>query len=150
MTWKAIDMAEETCIVYDYARLESVANVLQGLMGRVSIFTFIGSLGAGKTSLIRTILQQCGVKEIIASPTFTYMNMYVNEHGQIFYHFDLYRIQDIDSFIQAGFDEYLHVPHSFVFIEWPEVVMPLLKDDVCHARIEYYEHNQRMICYKIG
>ncbi len=91
------------------------------------IFAFTGSLGAGKTTLVRSLLQACGVTGVISSPTFTYVNIYTNNHGQKFYHFDLYRITTVQEFIDAGFDEYLNDQQAYVFIEWPEVIMPFFE-----------------------
>ena len=75
--------------------------------------------------------------DYITSPTFTYVNRYKNESDQTFYHFDCYRLGSLDDFVLAGFDEYLYEPNSWSFIELPEVVMPLLKKNVCHVVIEH-------------
>ena len=70
------------------------------------IFTFTGPLGAGKTTLIKTFLKECGVNGGVTSPTFTYVNTYKTDDGKTFHHFDLYRLSDLQSFLSAGFDEY--------------------------------------------
>lgn len=130
-------------IIFGQDELPQVAKDLVALMDRYKVFTFTGPLGAGKTSLIRHMLELKGVTQPITSPTFTYVNVYENEQGQLFYHFDLYRIETLDAFISAGFNEYLYVPNSWTFIEWPEVILPLLTDSVCHCNLEY--HDQKRI-----
>lgn len=130
-------------IIFGHDELPQVAKELVCLMDRYKIFTFTGPLGAGKTSLIRQMLELKGVTQPITSPTFTYVNLYENEQGQLFYHFDLYRIETLDAFISAGFNEYLYVPNSWAFIEWPEAIMPLLTESVCHCTLEY--HDQKRI-----
>jgi tRNA threonylcarbamoyladenosine biosynthesis protein TsaE len=102
------------------------------------IFTFQGPLGAGKTTVIKELLKQCGVKEIITSPTFTYVKQYKpdnlhldnlhldNKHCKKFYHFDLYRLTSLDSFLELGFDEYLNDNQGCSVIEWPEIIFELL------------------------
>jgi tRNA threonylcarbamoyladenosine biosynthesis protein TsaE len=125
--------------------LQQVAVLLKNLMDSCKIFTFTGSLGAGKTTLIQLLLRQCNVKGPITSPTFTYVNVYHNDLQQTFYHFDLYRIKSVDDFIYAGFDEYFHQPNSWCFIEWPEVIAPLLTHNVCHVAIEYVHEGTRKI-----
>lgn len=130
-------------IIYSKDQIEQIAQELITLMKDCKIFTFNGPLGAGKTTLIRQMLQQMGVAQPVTSPTFTYVNLYENPQGQLFYHFDLYRIESLDSFMSAGFDEYLYAPHSWAFIEWPEVIMPLLTHNVCQCDIEY--HDQKRI-----
>ncbi len=124
-------------IIYCLDQLPEVAKKLIALMPQCAVFTFTGPLGAGKTSLVREMLRQLGIKGAVASPTFTYVNRYENPQGQTFYHFDLYRIVDKQDFIAAGFDEYLYQPNSWVFIEWPEPIMPLLNKNVCHVKIDY-------------
>lgn len=124
-------------IIFDESNITDVAQQLVALMAECQIFTFTGPLGAGKTTLIRTMLKECGVTQPITSPTFTYLNVYENQKGQLFYHFDLYRLASIDEFRAAGFDEYLYQPQSWAFIEWPAVIMPVLKEKVCHITLDY-------------
>ena len=133
----------ERRIVAGLDELPVIIEFLKSLLNVCSVFTFTGSLGAGKTTLIRSLLKNCGVKEAITSPTFTYLNLYKNEQGQEFYHFDCYRLKQLSDFLAAGFDEYLYADGCWTFIEWPEIVMPLLKRKVCHVSIEHYGPNQR-------
>jgi tRNA threonylcarbamoyladenosine biosynthesis protein TsaE len=95
-------------------------------MDNINIFTFKGPLGAGKTTLIKEILKDVGVSEVITSPTFAYVNTYTNDKGQTFHHFDLYRLDSLESFLSLGFDEYLYQKDSYCFIEWPEIINELL------------------------
>src|SRR5439155_12466456 len=95
-----------------------------------AVFTFSGTLGSGKTTLVQSLLESCGVMEHVTSPTFTYVNCYKNNRGETFYHFDVYRIKNCQDFIQAGFDEYLYQPNSWAFIEWPESILSLLDHQV--------------------
>ncbi len=133
----------EKRIIAGLDELPVVIEYLKSLLSVCSIFTFTGSLGAGKTTLIRSLLKDYGVNGAITSPTFTYLNLYKNDQGQTFYHFDCYRLKTLNDFLAAGFDEYLYESQSWTFIEWPEIVMPLLKQQVCHVRIEYCGPDQR-------
>lgn len=133
---------------YTLDEIDDVVEELYGLMGSCAIFTFTGPLGAGKTAIIKKLLARCGVKDLVTSPTFTYVNLYSNNEGEGFYHFDLYRIQEIEDFIAAGFDEYLYVPDSWAFIEWPEVIMSILDHAVCHVMLDYISENERRISIK--
>jgi tRNA threonylcarbamoyladenosine biosynthesis protein TsaE len=138
-------MNKKTFIVSE-KELDQVIDYLFDLMKDIHIFTFIGSLGAGKTTIIRQILKKWGIEGKITSPTFSYLNIYVNNLGEHFYHFDLYRINTMDQFLAAGFDEYLHMPQSWSFIEWPTVILPLLnKEKSCNITIEYAENNAKRI-----
>ncbi len=111
------------------------------LLKKYSIFTFTGPLGAGKTTLIRSILRQCGVVGVVTSPTFGYVNSY-QSNGVTYNHFDLYRIASVDEFMAFGFDEYFAKNDSVSFVEWPDVISSLLasqelKSKVCDIKIDY-------------
>lgn len=138
-------MKQELSIVYGLDELPMVTEQIKKLLNMYSFFTFTGSLGAGKTTLVRSVLRSCGVQGVIASPTFTYVNVYENEQGDTFYHFDLYRIDSLRTFMDMGFDEYLNTPNSWVFIEWPEVILPLLSKGVCHCFIEYHQGGDKRL-----
>lgn len=105
-----------------------VKDVFIPKMNDLNIFTFKGSLGAGKTTIIKQILKESGVKEVITSPTFAYVNSYKNNERQTFHHFDLYRLDSLESFLSLGFDEYLYQPDSYCFIEWPEIIDELFQN----------------------
>ena len=117
--------------------MEVIARDLVKKMPITKIFTFSGPLGAGKTTLVQEIFKKLGVEEPVQSPTYTYMSIYRLPENKILYHFDLYRLKTEDDFIGTGFDEYLYKPNSWCFIEWPEVIDNLLKDDVCHIMFDY-------------
>ena len=143
-------MKEKNTIIYTNDEVSKVAQQLIVLRQTCAIFTLTGSLGAGKTTLVREMLRLCGVEGSITSPTFTYVNLYANKQEQTFYHFDCYRITELDQFIQAGFDEYLYLPDSWCFIEWPEMIMPLLTNKACHISIDYHGIDKRELSYKIS
>lgn len=141
--------ADNGTITYGVDEITKVADFLRTLRGKCKIFTFVGSLGAGKTTLVRSLLKQCGVEGSITSPTFTYVNCYKNGQGEIFYHFDCYRIEILDDFIEAGFDEYLYQENSWCFIEWPELIVPLLDHAVCYITIDYISNEERVLSYRV-
>ena len=110
------------------------------------IFTFEGFLGAGKTTLIKEFVRVLGVTEEVTSPTFAYVNTYQAPDGVLIYHFDLYRIESIDQFLDLGFDEYLQDTNGICLIEWPEVIDELLKDEyahqVCAIRLNHLDSDE--------
>jgi tRNA threonylcarbamoyladenosine biosynthesis protein TsaE len=129
---------------YTLDAIEPVVDELYELFKTADIMTFSGPLGAGKTTLVQHLLRRCGVTGVIVSPTFSYVHTY-RVDGQLFHHFDLYRLQSMDDFVQAGFDEYLYQPGAQVLIEWPEIIEPLLGKSVCRVGIEYLEENVRSV-----
>lgn len=134
-------------ILFSLEEVGSIAKKIQEELATCKVVTFDGPLGAGKTTLVRTLLLQLGVHGPITSPTFNYLNQYENQRGQTFYHFDCYRLASLNDFLAAGFDEYLYQHNSWTFIEWPEIVRPLLTHNVCHVSLDYYE-NKRSISWE--
>lgn len=132
-------------IIFGLEDIPAIVDTLYNTMNTCKVFTFEGPLGAGKTTIIRDLLKKCGINQPITSPTFTYVNVYENKKGQLFYHFDLYRLHSLDEFIDAGFDELLYLENSWAFIEWPEIIMPLVKKQVCKVTLDYHEDNKRLI-----
>lgn len=132
-------------IKYTLQDIDTVAEQLQRMTDQYAVFTFTGSLGAGKTTLVKVLLERLGVQELVTSPTFTYVNVYTTAAGITIYHFDLYRIDSLQAFVHAGFDEYLYQPKSIVMMEWPEPVMPLLTHKACHLTIEYKDAETRVL-----
>ena len=132
-------------MVYSLNGHDKLVQELKKLMGKCQVFTFTGPLGAGKTTTIKALLKNCGVTVPVTSPTFTYVNAYENSQGQHFYHFDLYRIGSVQEFQEQGFDEYLYQSNSWAFIEWPEVIEPLLTRDVCAVAFDYHSDADKRI-----
>lgn len=132
-------------IIYSLDDHEVVIQELKKLMSTVQVFAFNGPLGAGKTTTIKALLRSCGVTDVITSPTFTYVNEYKNNQGEHFYHFDLYRIGSIEEFQAQGFDEYLYQLGSWAFIEWPEVIKPLLTHNVCWVTFDYHDDPEKRV-----
>ena len=95
---------------------------------------FYGGLGAGKTHFIQGICRGMGVREHVASPTFTIVNEY-DALGIKIYHFDFYRIHSIDEILQLGFEEYLSAG-GISLIEWAGKAGILLPARRLDIRIE--------------
>ena len=103
-----------------------------------------GEMGAGKTTLIKTIGKLLGVEQVINSPTFSIVNEYETNTGEIIYHFDCYRIETIREALEIGLPEYLESGNR-CFIEWAEHISSLLPDDVCKIKIFVDVFHQRRL-----
>ncbi|MBP6891966.1 tRNA (adenosine(37)-N6)-threonylcarbamoyltransferase complex ATPase subunit type 1 TsaE [Candidatus Babeliales bacterium] len=132
-------------VQYSLSEVDVVAKQLLQDLKECSIVTLSGSLGAGKTTLTSAILRQLGVYDSVISPTFTYVNKYVADDGRTIFHFDLYRLKNAIEFEQAGFFEYLDQSNSLIFIEWPEVILPLLEQKVYQLKISSIDQQRRQI-----
>ena len=84
------------------------------------VVLFYGEMGAGKTTLIKEICAQLGVTDGMSSPTFALVNEYHTKDNSTIYHFDLYRIKNIEECLDMGMEEYIQ-SGNYCFIEWPEI-----------------------------
>lgn len=102
---------------------KSLDNIVFPLVKWDRIF-FYGDLGAGKTTFIRALLRRHFSDEniIVRSPTYTYYQEYFRENAEKVFHFDLYRLDDLENFYLIGGQEILENPDSIVLIEWPEIL----------------------------
>lgn len=134
-------------LIYKEKDLESVVDALIPVVEKNKIITFQGPLGAGKTTLIKSLFDRFGVDpNRVTSPTFSYMHQYELGAGVMAFHFDLYRLSSIDDFYALGFDEYLRKTNRYLFIEWPEVIESLLKKyNFCSVVIDYDDDFEKRI-----
>ena len=109
-----------------------------------SVVCLFGDLAAGKTTFIKGVLQGAAKMDAaeVQSPTFTYLHVY-NGPPPI-YHFDLYRLRDIDEFLSMGFDEYFEAD-GICCIEWAERLSSYLPVGCIQVFIEHRGEDQRLI-----
>lgn len=124
--------------------LPKAAEELLRLAAGRSIVALYGPMGAGKTTLIKEICRACGVTEIVTSPTFSIVNIYLTESGEPIYHFDCYRLERPEEAYDFGYEEYLFSGH-LCLIEWPEKIEPLLPDDTMRVEITVIDPTERII-----
>lgn len=90
------------------------------------IYTLTGDLGAGKTVFTQGVARGLGIREPVSSPTFTIIQEY--ESGRLpFYHFDVYRIGDIEEMEEIGYDDYFF-GQGICLIEWANLIEEILPD----------------------
>ncbi len=108
--------------------LDEVDDVAKKLIKAVDSKTILlyGEMGVGKTTLVKSMAKALGSRDAISSPTFSIVNEYEIENG-LLYHFDLYRINDIEETYNFGIEDYLY-SENWILIEWPELIKPLLND----------------------
>ena len=101
----------------------SFADEFASKLNSNSIIILSGDLGSGKTKFTEGILKHFGLENEISSPTFTIVNEY-DANNQKIYHFDLYRLSDIDEFYAIGGEEYLQ--NGICIFEWGEMIEDIL------------------------
>ena len=104
-------------------------------MGDNTVFALYGKMGAGKTTFIKAVCEELGVSDVITSPTFAIVNEYRSDTaGELIYHFDFYRINDVREAYDFGYEEYFY-SGDLCLVEWPEKIEQLLPDNVMTVRI---------------
>ena len=105
---------------------------------------FYGEMGAGKTTLIKAICKLLDVKDITSSPSFSLINEYLTKDDQSIFHFDFYRINDIEEAYDIGYEDYFY-SNSLCLIEWPEKIETLLPENHTKVRINILDNEKRLV-----
>lgn len=134
-----------TSVMVRESHLPAVAKRLLMAAGDRRIFLLEGTLGAGKTTLIKQLCARLGVDSSeVHSPTFALINEY--EGAETVYHLDLYRLKSLDEAINIGIEDILH-SGQFCFIEWPELIEPILPMEVIRIKLELAPDSTRKILF---
>ena len=115
------------------------------LIGERRVIAFYGKMGSGKTTFIKALCEELGVNDVITSPTFAIVNEYTANEESI-YHFDFYRIKKLEEVYDMGFEEYFY-SGNYCFIEWPELVEPLLPEDTLRVCISEQPDGSRTVSF---
>ena len=98
------------------------------------VWLFFGTMGAGKTTLIKSICKNLDVNDVVNSPTYTLVNEYTTKNSRLIYHFDFYRINDEEEAMDIGTDEYFN-SNNLCLVEWPEQIPSLLPEKYLNITI---------------
>ena len=111
------ESAEETSIIGEQ---------LGRLLSKGNIICLSGDLGAGKTAFTKGIAKGLGVEDYVTSPTYTIINEY---QGRLpLYHFDVYRLNDVEEMYELGYEEYFF-GDGIVVLEWADIVRDIIPGD---------------------
>ena len=138
-------------IIHSIDELEKVVEELLNFAGDRKILLFYGEIGAGKTTFIQRFCSYFNVAENVTSPTFSLANEYTfkdkkDQSEQLIYHLDLYRLKNMDEAIDIGIEDYLF-GNYYCLIEWPEIIEPLLPEDVVKIKIQLLDNSSRKIIF---
>lgn len=137
-------MASTTIKIENLQNYPTAAKEFIDAMEGRRIFAFYGSMGTGKTTLIKSICEAMGVEDAINSPTFAIVNEYEDREGETIYHFDFYRIKSIAEVYNMGYEEYLY-SDAYCFIEWPELIEELLPEETTKVYINEESDGTRTV-----
>ena len=113
-----------------------------------SVWLFDGEMGAGKTTLIKSLCRALGVVSVVQSPTFSLVNEYTTHEGHPIYHFDCYRLRNEAEALDIGLEEYLD-SGNYCFIEWPERITALWPASYYQVQVSVDEDGQRTVEAKL-
>ncbi len=128
--------------------LEDIDIVAEKLIKEVQskIILLYGTMGVGKTTLVKSMVKALGSHDEVSSPTFSILNEYMLKNGKLF-HFDLYRIEDIEEALNFGIEDYLY-SEEWVLIEWPELIKSILPNEYDEVYLTESSENKRKIVIK--
>ncbi|MBL7797828.1 MAG: tRNA (adenosine(37)-N6)-threonylcarbamoyltransferase complex ATPase subunit type 1 TsaE [Saprospiraceae bacterium] len=128
--------------------LDASMPALADALGSRRKIALYGDLGAGKTTLVQAFCRFLGVEDSPASPTFSLVNEYAYRDAAgntaLVHHLDLYRLKNIEEALDIGIEEILYDPW-YCFIEWPQVIEPLLPDDAVKIQIDILSETDRRL-----
>jgi tRNA threonylcarbamoyladenosine biosynthesis protein TsaE len=131
-------------LIKDKKHLSAAARQLINYSGDKKIFAFYGSMGAGKTTIIKAVCNFLGAIDIVSSPTFTLVNEYKTSGGETLFHIDFYRIKKQEEVYDFGIEEYL-TGDSYCFMEWPELIEEMLPPGTVKVKISVDDREQRIL-----
>jgi len=125
------------------AELPAIASEIISFAANSRIFLFYGDMGAGKTTLIKSLCECLGTTEPVTSPTFSIVNEYIGTKNKI-YHCDFYRLKNQTEALDMGYEEYFY-SDAYCFIEWPEKIPDLLPAHYNRVTINVQADNSRQV-----
>jgi len=125
-------------------KLPEIAKKLITQFPEARVFAFYGKMGAGKTTFIQSVCRALGSGDTVTSPTFALINEYSTVKNGSIFHFDFYRIKNLEEVFDLGYEDYLY-SGSYCLIEWPELIESLLPENIVRVTIEVDNDGMRTI-----
>lgn len=126
------------------ADLPAIARQITAEIAATPIVAFRAPMGAGKTTLIKSLCSAMGVTDVVNSPTFAIVNEYADADDRPVYHFDFYRLKSVAEAYDMGCEDYFY-SGSHCFIEWPEMIEELLPEHRAEIIITPHDDGMRTI-----
>ena len=140
-------MQKHTFSISSIDDLPNLAKQIISLYSSKKIFLFYAEMGAGKTTLIKALCKELGSIDQFTSPTYSVVNEYKSIHQPLsIFHIDLYRLNDLNEALDIGIEEYINGT-DYCFIEWPELVEPLLPDGCVRVEIKTDGNNREITIF---
>lgn len=124
--------------------LHKPAESIISMSAHKPVVAISGKMGAGKTTLIKTICKAMNVVGNVTSPTFSVVNEYLTASGKKIFHFDFYRLNKVEELYDLGYEEYFY-SGNLCLIEWPEIAENILLPDTLQVNIEVSNKQKRLV-----
>jgi tRNA threonylcarbamoyladenosine biosynthesis protein TsaE len=129
-------------LTYTLQDLSQVAtSVLSSVQSKTLLF--YGEMGVGKTTLIKALAAEMGVRDTLTSPTFSIVNEHSLDGGTL-YHFDCYRLETEEEALDIGIEDYFE-SGEWIFVEWPENISSLLPEQYEHIKLAKNNNGSRTL-----
>ncbi len=133
-----------TQFTYELDEIEKAAQAIIAVASEEKVWVFQGDMGAGKTTLIKALSQAFSITDQVSSPTFGIVNHYENRSGDVFYHFDFYRMDDPTEALDIGIEEYFY-SGNYCWLEWAENIAAFLPEKFLLVRIHNDSDTKRTL-----
>lgn len=110
------------------------------------VWIFRGEMGAGKTTLIKSLAKAFQVADSVSSPTFGIVNEYQTQEKGLIYHFDFYRLDDPMEALDIGIEEYFY-SGNYCWLEWAEKITPFLPEQFFHIELALASETGRILTF---
>lgn len=133
-------------ISYTLDHIDDIAHLLIQEAGDQKVWIFKGEMGAGKTTLIKSLAKALEVADSVSSPTFGIVNEYQTQSKGLLYHFDFYRLDDPMEALDIGIEEYFY-SGNYCWLEWAEKIAPFLPERFFHIELALASETGRMLTF---
>ena len=131
---------------YTLNQLNEVAQLLLQEAGEEKVWVFKGQMGAGKTTLIKSLAKALQVEDQVSSPSFGIVNEYQTQSKELVFHFDFYRLDDPMEALDIGIEEYFY-SGNYCWLEWAEKIAPFLPERFFHIELALASETGRMLTF---
>jgi tRNA threonylcarbamoyladenosine biosynthesis protein TsaE len=130
-------------LITNLENLQEAAEKITAFGRDIKVWLFYGEMGAGKTTLIKSICSALGVQDTVSSPTFSIINEYHGNSNPV-YHFDFYRLKNQHEAMDMGYEDYFY-SGNHCLVEWPEKIPDLLPAEYLSLQIGIIDTAHREI-----